>query len=120
MSECEKVYCEKCGEEMVDLLPNQGMGMTCPKCGWGWATTSFEEYEGDRTDYSIVITQNIANADIIKIVAEYANVNYVQAKKLVEMPEAKIYTGKAVEILNKRGKLSDFNINFKIEPEFPY
>ena len=33
------VKCEKCGTPMVPFQKDGSQGMTCPKCGWGWATT---------------------------------------------------------------------------------
>ena len=35
----DKCICEKCGAEMKPLSDFSPVGMTCPNCGWGWATT---------------------------------------------------------------------------------
>ncbi len=120
MTESEKVYCDKCGEEMVALDAEQEIGMTCPHCGWGWVTSFSEAYESDVTDYSIVISANTASMNNVKIISEYAKVNYVQAKKLIDMPEAVIFVGKASEIIGVKEELLKNNINFKILPDFPY
>lgn len=120
MNENEKILCEKCGKEMLPLDTQRSIGMICPSCGWGWATSYFEPYETDQTEYSIIVFGNNATKNNIKIIAEYANINYIQAKKLIEMPEAIVLVGKAAEILEKKKKLIENNISFKIQPEFPY
>ena len=38
----DKIICEKCGAEMLPIDQNKPVGMTCPNCGWGWATTYIE------------------------------------------------------------------------------
>lgn len=120
MNENEKILCEKCGKEMVPLDTRRSIGMTCPGCGWGWVTSYCEPYETDQTEYSIIIFKNEATKNNIKIVAEYANTNYLQAKKIIELPEAVVFSGKAPAILEKKNALIENNISFKITPDFPY
>ena len=38
----DAIICEKCGNEMKPLSEIYPIGMTCPNCGWGWATTYIE------------------------------------------------------------------------------
>lgn len=35
----KEYICEKCGTEMVPIDKKIPVGLTCPNCGWGWATT---------------------------------------------------------------------------------
>ena len=112
--------CKKCGNEMPEYRENHSSGYTCPKCGLGWATSYFEPYETDQTEYTIIIFGNDATKRNIRVVAEYANINYLQAKKLIEMPEATLFSGKAPEIIEKKKALIENNISFKITPDFTY
>ncbi len=105
---------------MLKYREGHSCGYTCPKCGWGWVTSYFEPYETDQTEYSIIIFGNIATKNNIKIVAEYASINYLQAKRLLEMPDAVVFSGKATEILEKKNTLIENSISFKIAPDFPY
>lgn len=41
----EKIICEKCGREMMDLSHGPYVNVKCPHCGWGWAT-----YDGQKDD----------------------------------------------------------------------
>ena len=46
----EKVFCEKCGAEMHPIDPAKPIGMICPKCGWGWATSYIDPIAEDAAD----------------------------------------------------------------------
>ena len=120
MNESEKVLCEKCGEEMIPIDDKRSVGMTCPKCGWGWVTSYFEPYETDMTQYSIVIQGNEATRAAIKVVSDIAGVNFLQANKLLKQPEAVVFEGRAAEVLEKKKVLIENKISFKITPDFPY
>ena len=76
--------CEKCGEQMISIQDERTVGMTCPRCGWGWVTSYFDPITTDNTDYSIFIKpDNPATASNIKLIADIAGVNFLQAKKLL-------------------------------------
>ena len=112
--------CEKCGAEMKEYHDGHSRGHICNSCGWGIAASYFEPYETDTTLYSVIIQNNEPNTSAIKAVSEIADVNYLRAKELLEMPKAEIFKGKATEIIGKRDILTESKISFSIVPDFPY
>ncbi len=113
--------CEKCGTEMIPINADIPIGMTCPKCGWGWATSYIDPMLEDETEYSISLSNNPEiSMSIIKVIASIANTNYVQAKELIESGNATIYTGNAFEAKKVIDILKTNSINYLVNPEFPY
>ena len=112
--------CEKCGAEMKPLSELYPIGMTCPNCGWGWATTYIDPINLDENDYRMILVSSENSLSNIKLVSETANCNYVEAKKLIEKAPVEIFCGKAVEVKTIKEKLEAANIEIRIEPEFPY
>ena len=48
----KEYICEKCGTEMVPIDKKIPVGLTCPNCGWGWATTYIDPIiEDDMLSY---------------------------------------------------------------------
>lgn len=116
----DKCICEKCGAEMKPLSDIYPVGMTCPNCGWGWATTYIDPINLDESNYRMILVSSENSLSSIKLVSETANCNYVEAKKLIENAPVEIFSGKAVEVKTIKEKLETANIKFRIEPEFPY
>ena len=53
----KEYICEKCGTEMVPIDKKIPVGLTCPNCGWGWATTYIDPIiEDDRMIPCIVLS----------------------------------------------------------------
>lgn len=115
------VLCEKCGHEMTSFREGHDCGMICHNCGWGVATSYFEPYETDRTDYHILLAASYkpSIADI-RVVSDIANCNYIEAKNLIENAPVEIYCGQAMDIMKIRERLVSADIEFVIKPEFPY
>ena len=114
------LICEKCGAEMKPLSDIYPVGMTCPNCGWGWATTYIEPILSDSTDYHVVLVSRNNSLTSIKAVSKVANCNYIEAKKLINHAPVEVFHGQAVEVKAIREKLEAASIDFKIEPEFTY
>ena len=57
---------------------------------------------------------------MLKLVSEIAGCNYIEAKMMIEKAPVEIFSGKAIDIMEIKEKLETANIDFKIEPEFPY
>ena len=78
----DKITCEKCGSEMRPIDSNKPVGMICPKCGWGWATSYMDPMRDDDTTYTISLSEgnSVTNATI-QTIAKISNKNYLQAKK---------------------------------------
>ncbi len=118
----DKVICEKCGTEMLPIDPNKHVGMTCPNCGWGWATTYIDPIQEDDTVYVVYLGEgNVISKATIKTVATISNINYMQAKKMMENnPTAIIFSGNAVQVRDILLQLKSLSLTFKVEPDFPY
>ena len=117
----KKIICEKCGTEMLPIDSNKPVGMTCPNCGWGWATTYIDPLQNDDTTYIVSLAKgNIATRSAIKIVAKISNKNYVQAKKVIENSPANVYVGKAVQVKDILILLESQSLSYTVTPKFPY
>jgi ribosomal protein L7/L12 len=116
-----KIICEKCGAEMLPIDPNKPVGMTCPNCGWGWATTYIDPEQEDDTVYVISLSKgNIATIAAVKAISKITNKNFVQAKKIIENSPVDIYSGNAVQVKDVLLLLESLSMAYCITPEFPY
>lgn len=115
----EKTICEKCGTEMLPIDPCKPVGMKCPKCGWGWATTYIEAIEQDQTLYTMSIDKQDPLIDAVKLVAEVFSCNFLEARKSLIDGTFNV-SGRACDIQKKAALLKKGNVSFRIEPEFPY
>ncbi len=116
----DRIICEKCGNDMKPLSDYYPIGMTCPNCGLGWATTYIEPINLDESDYHVYLTASDNSLTVIKLISEVANCNYFEAKKLINHAPVEIFHGQAVEVKAIKEKLEAASIDFKIEPDFPY
>ena len=116
-----KILCEKCGAEMLPIDSNKPVGMTCPNCGWGWATTYIDPEQEDDTVYVISLSKgNIATRAAVKAISKITNKNFVQAKKTIENSPVDIYAGNAVQVKDVLLLLESLSLAYYITPEFPY
>ena len=79
-----EIMCEKCGSQMRPLDPQKPIGMTCDKCGWGWATTYIEPILSDTTTYCLTIRKmNCPDAKALRVLANILNCNYIKANEQI-------------------------------------
>ena len=117
----EKVFCEKCGAEMHPIDPAKPIGMICPKCGWGWATSYIDPIAEDAADYTVTLLDgNAVSGNAVKVVAEIARVNYLQGKKMIKNAPSVVLVGRAVAVRSALTELTGASIRYKVEPPFPY
>lgn len=127
----EKIICEKCGTEMIDHSKGDSIFVECPNCGWGWATTLSDPTADDDTKYEIWLRPgNPQSPEILHLIAGIANVNLLQAKKMLNHQEpVMLYKvcNEAASSLNKvqkiqrvAGNLKNANVEFFITPDFKY
>lgn len=117
----EKIFCEKCGAEMLPIDPNKPIGMKCPKCGWGWATTYIEPIKEDTTDYSVVLlADNVLSKKSIKTISGICGISFLQSKKMIENAPASLFVGKAEAVKKVIAALDISSISYRVEPDFPY
>ena len=116
-----KIICEKCGTEMLPIDMHKSVGMKCPKCGWGWATSYIEPIKVDTTDYNVVLLAgNIPSKESIKTIANIAGISFLQAKKMIENAPTSLLIGKAVAVKEAIVALERSALNYQVEPKFPY
>ena len=117
----EFVICEMCGTEMIPFSEDYSYGMTCPKCGWGWVTSHFEQIDLDTTDYQVVLQPgNEVKGDVLREISNILGVNYIQAKRIIENTPVTIYKGKARDVVVIIDKLDKKGIKYAVQPDFPY
>ena len=115
------MICENCGAEMRFRQDGHSICWVCDNCGEAVASTYFEPYETDLTEYHVLlVSQFKAPSSILKLISEIANCNYLKAKKMIENAPVEIFCGKAIDVKAVKEKLEATNIDFKIDPEFPY
>ncbi|MGI6217874.1 MAG: hypothetical protein ACOYIK_09725 [Coriobacteriales bacterium] len=113
--------CEKCGTPMVEFEQEFSIGATCPNCGWGFSTTKSDPILSDRTIYDIsLLPGNAADRQILGAVSKVAGIGYVEAKKRIDGPHSKIFSGKASEVLSKKKTLDAAGVRYTITPDFPH
>ncbi len=127
----EKIICEKCGAKMIDRSEGGSIFVECPNCGWGWATTTHDASMDDKTEYEIWLRPgNSQSAEILHLIADIANVNFLQAKKMLNNQEpvmlckacneAAASLSKVQKIQIIAGSLKKANVEFFITPDFKY
>ena len=117
----DKVLCDKCGAEMIPVDPERPVGMKCPNCGWGWVTSYIDPIKEDETIYEISLEEgNQVTKDNIRLVSEISDVNFLEAKRLLENAPKSFISGKAVDINDAVIRLKVTGINFTVTPEYPY
>lgn len=113
--------CEKCGSEMEIQLKGSCLGVVCPNCGWGIASTYIDPLRADWTDYTIRLNADgKASVDAIKAVSKLSGCNYLKAKDVIENTGGAILSGKATEIADAKNLLDSLGLNYETTPPFPY
>ena len=116
----EQVFCEKCGAEMSPYHEGSTCGMLCPKCGWGWATTYSSPVDTDETVYTVsIIKPEKAAAAMIKLYANLAGINFIQAKTALEEGSA-AFSASAAEVQKRIPELRAAGLQYEITPDYPY
>lgn len=127
----EKIFCEKCGAGMIDRSEGDSVLVECPKCGWGWATTSCDPSADDDTEYEIWLRPgNTQSTEVLQLITGVANINFLQAKAMLSSDapvilykaysEAAPVQTKVQKIQDISRKLTDANLMFFIVPDFSY
>ena len=115
--------CEQCNSEMIFKINKGTQGWYCPQCNWNLVTSYIEDLNIDETEYSLYIKikkTSVIDFEKIKIVSKIANVNYVNAKKMLELNEICILTAKAPVIKAAISTLKEFHIDYFVNPKFLY
>ena len=118
------ILCEKCGTLMGLELPEGrmgGMSITCPNCGWGWATTYVDPICRDQTQYSIILLEgNEPSGEIIRAVNQVSHRNLLKSRDLILNAPQVIFVGDALEVHDMIEILDAGFVDYRIEPDYPY
>lgn len=114
-------HCHKCNNDMTFMLEDHTLIWTCPQCGFQLMTTHFSELETDTTVYSVILerTEKYTPAEI-RLVAEIAQCNFLQAKTVLDTGNCVLLRSTAQNVLTTARKLKENGLRFHIQPEFPY
>ena len=104
---------------MIYFQEEHTCGWTCPNCGEGIATSYFDPMELDQTVYSIYIEEQNPQAESIKALSKISNTNYLEARQAL-IDGTMCISGKASTIHKKVQLLKEYNVLFRIEPDYPY
>lgn len=76
----------------------------------------------DQTEYKlfIILKDRVCSTLEIEVVSKICNINYLEAKKRLMKRENYIAEGSAYWIRDIRKELLSHDVNYKIEPQFPY
>lgn len=85
------------------------------------AVTTYSPMSMDCMIYSVylIMQDTIPTLEEIKAYAKIVNKNYLQAKKALKQRNLLI-SGKAYDIMEVLKKLNTFQVQYKIEPPYPY
>lgn len=88
----------------------------------GEAVTAYCPMSMDHTVYSIflVLYNTLPSLDEIKAYAEITNRNYLQARKALINKKTLLVSGDACDIRKILEKLNTFQVQYEIEPPYPY
>ncbi len=126
-----KLYCSRCGQEIISIIEGRTLALNCSKHGVLAVTSYFSDMELDSTNYEIFLQpNNIVNKENIKIISKITSLNFLESKKLLESKTAvSIYRvedeaareiSKPEAILKIARKLKELSLDFYITPEFKY
>ena len=114
------IPCDKCGTEMRPLKEGYTVGMTCPRCGWGWVTTQMEAIDSDTSQYTLKIVPSPSkNLDAIRAISGICACNFIEARAILEKGY-EFPPMNARETRKTAGILSEAGVGYRITPEFPY
>lgn len=114
--------CDLCGRQLLPTIDGHSYELKCPEHGCRLVTSYFPPVERDATSYSIWLEAgSVSEMPAVKAVAKLASCNYLQAKKLIDASHrSKIYEGNALDVIHAMRLLDDAEVDYSIEPGFPY
>ncbi|AFY53405.1 hypothetical protein Riv7116_0820 [Rivularia sp. PCC 7116] len=114
--------CQNCAANLEHRIKGSTQGLFCERCDkWVIVTTYIPAIRQDETKYKIyLLLADSQNKQHIKALAKAANINFLEARKMIEEDKSLILEDKAVEIDRVREILHDLSIKYDIEPLFPY
>jgi len=113
--------CPECGASAKEIKEGRAVGMRCTNCDWSVVTSYFSPIELDTTVYAVRIASgNPHDQQQVKLIAQLAGCNFLQARKLMQEKLSVIFQGKAPQVLAAKKSLIDANFVVAIEPDFKW
>lgn len=86
------------------------------------AVTSYCPIAQDKTIYHVFLVQNEngSNKEEIRACAKILNINYLRAREKLSQDRCLLAKGNAMEIQDILERLAAFDVDYKIEPPYPY
>ncbi len=114
--------CQHCATNLEHRIKGSTQGLFCNQCDkWVIVTTYIPEIRQDKTKYKIyLLSADSQNKQHIKALAEAANINFLQARKMIQEDKTLILEDEAVVVDRVRKTFKDLSIKYDIEPLFPY
>ena len=114
--------CQYCGNNLKHRIQDSTQGLFCERCDeWILVTTYIPEIRRDETRYKIYLhSADSKNKQHIKALAKAANINFLQARKMIQEDKPLILEEEAVAVDRTRKIFDDLSIEYDIKPLFPY
>jgi len=113
--------CEVCGGNLEFRVQGSTEGFFCTQCDWSVVTTSIPPIVSDIKKYQIyLLSADYQNKEQIQAISKVANVNFLQARKMMQKRRPLLFEGKAIDVEKNRTILNEFSIQYEIIPYFPY
>ena len=114
--------CQDCGANLEHRIKGSTQGLFCERCDeWVIVNTYIPEIRRDETRYKIYLhSADSKNKQHIKALAKAANINFLQARKMIQEDKPLILEDKAVVVDKARKIFNDLSIQYDIKPLFPY
>jgi DNA-directed RNA polymerase subunit RPC12/RpoP len=113
--------CPECGACTEVIKEGRTVGTQCTNCNWSVVTTYIPPIEQDAVIYTVRIASgNPHNQQQIKLIAQLADCNFLQARKLMQEKETAVFQGRASQILAVKQSLMNANFSVSIEPYFKW
>lgn len=113
--------CPECGHTLRTWHEGLSAICQCPNCDWEVVTTYSSPIQRDKTDYQILILQNLSPEPIhYKTLSSLTGKNYVELKSMLSDAEFILLKGRATKILPIKKQLEEGEVEFQIVPDFVY
>lgn len=114
--------CQDCAANLEHRIKGSTQGLFCEQCDkWVIVTTYIPEIRRDETRYKMyLLSADSNNKQHIIALAKATNINFLQARKMIQRNKSLILEDEAVAINKVRKILHDLSIKYDIQPLFPY
>ena len=80
----EKIECEKCGHEMINLSRGPYINVKCPNCGWNWAAYDSENAKSINDNIIVTFEGKQYTKEGLMYLTKKITGNSILSKKLLE------------------------------------